>query len=35
MTFNGTVTVSPAGLTIKGCAVGQSMCDLETWTRLK
>jgi len=35
MTFNGTVTVSPASLTIKGCAVGQSMCDSETWSRRK
>ena len=35
MTFNGTVTISPASLTIKGCAVGQSMCDSETWARLK
>ena len=35
MTFNGTVTVAPASLTIKGCAVGQSMCDSETWARQK
>jgi len=35
MTFNGTVTVTPTGLTIKGCAIGQSMCDSETWTRQK
>ena len=35
MTFNGTVTVTPASLTIKGCAVGQSMCDSETWARQK
>jgi len=33
MTFNGTVTVSSAGLSIKGCAIGQSMCDSENWTR--
>jgi uncharacterized protein (DUF2147 family) len=33
MTFNGTVTVTASGLSIKGCAVGQSMCDAETWTR--
>ena len=33
MTFNGTVTVSTSGLSIKGCAVGQSMCDSESWTR--
>ena len=35
MTFNGTVTLQPASLTIKGCAIGQSMCDAETWTRRK
>ena len=35
MTFNGTVTVQAASLTIKGCAIGQSMCDAETWTRKK
>lgn len=35
MTFNGTVTLSAAALTIKGCAIGQSMCDAETWTRKK
>jgi uncharacterized protein (DUF2147 family) len=33
MTFNGTVTLSAASLTIKGCAIGQSMCDAETWKR--
>ena len=30
MTFNGTVTVTSSGLSIKGCAVGQSMCDAES-----
>jgi len=35
MTFNGTVTLSAASLTIKGCAIGQSMCDAETWKRKK
>ena len=35
MTFNGTVTVHAASLTIKGCAIGQSMCDAETWKRQK
>jgi uncharacterized protein (DUF2147 family) len=35
MTFNGTVTVAATGLSIKGCAVGQSMCDTETWSRQK
>ena len=33
MTFNGTVNVSGGGLSIKGCAVGESMCDSESWTR--
>ena len=33
MTFNGTVTFSASGLSIKGCAVGQSMCDAENWTK--
>jgi uncharacterized protein (DUF2147 family) len=35
MTFNGTVTAESASLTIKGCAIGQVMCDAETWTRAK
>ena len=35
MTFNGTVTVQAASLSIKGCAIGQMMCDAETWTRKK
>ena len=35
MTFNGTVTFAAAGLSIKGCAIGQSMCDAEDWTRAK
>ncbi len=33
MSFNGTVTVSGNTLSIKGCAVGQSMCDSEKWSR--
>jgi len=33
MSFNGSVKVSGKGLSIKGCAIGQSMCDEETWTR--
>lgn len=33
MTFNGTVTATGSGLSIKGCAIGQSMCDAESWTR--
>ena len=35
MTFNGTVRLSGDILKVKGCAVGQSMCDEETWTRLR
>ena len=35
MTFNGTVTFSGSGLSIKGCAIGQSMCDAESWTKKK
>ncbi len=35
MTFNGTVTFTSGGLSIKGCAIGQSMCDAEDWTRVK
>lgn len=33
MTFNGTVTFSGNGLKIKGCAVGNSMCDEEKWSK--
>ncbi|MDX2289559.1 MAG: hypothetical protein NW217_12155 [Hyphomicrobiaceae bacterium] len=33
MTFNGQVTMSGSALTIKGCAIGQSMCDSETWKK--
>lgn len=35
MTFNGTVTDAGSNLHIKGCAIGESMCDAETWTRAK
>ena len=35
MTFNGTVTESGASISIKGCAIGQSLCDAETWSRVK
>lgn len=35
MTFNGTVTNSGSSLRIKGCAVGESMCDAESWSRAK
>ena len=34
MTFNGTVTITDTNLTIKGCAVGNSMCDTEVWTKI-
>lgn len=33
MTFNGTVQVSGSTLSIKGCAIGESLCDSETWSR--
>lgn len=33
MTFNGKVSMSGNSLTIKGCAIGESMCDSETWTK--
>lgn len=33
MTFNGTVTTSGNSMNVKGCALGQSMCDAESWTR--
>lgn len=33
MKFNGTVSVSGNSFKIKGCAIGQAMCDSETWTR--
>jgi uncharacterized protein (DUF2147 family) len=35
MTFNGTVTQSGERLEVKGCAIGQSLCDAEQWTRSK
>jgi len=35
MTFNGTVTFGATSLHIKGCAIGQSMCDAENWTLSK
>jgi uncharacterized protein (DUF2147 family) len=34
MTFNGTVTMKGNILKVKGCAIGQSMCDEETWSRV-
>ncbi len=33
MTFNGKVSMAGSSLTIKGCAIGESMCDSETWTK--
>ena len=33
MTFNGTVSPTKTGLRIKGCAMGQAMCDAESWIR--
>jgi uncharacterized protein (DUF2147 family) len=33
MTFNGTVTLEGASLSVRGCAIGQAMCDAEVWTR--
>lgn len=34
MTFNGSVKVSGNTFKIKGCAIGQSMCDEESWSRM-
>ncbi|MBU2583469.1 MAG: DUF2147 domain-containing protein [Alphaproteobacteria bacterium] len=33
MTFNGTVIMSGSSLSIKGCAIGEAMCDSETWKK--
>ena len=35
MSFNGTVRLSGGKLSVKGCAIGQSMCDAEKWSRVK
>lgn len=36
MTFNGTVVIgSNAKMSIKGCAMGQSLCDEEIWDKTK
>ena len=36
MTFNGTVSmIGPNKLKVQGCAIGNSMCDAEVWTRVK
>lgn len=34
MTFNGTVSSVEKAITIKGCAMGKSMCKSETWARI-
>lgn len=33
MTFNGTVTFGDNELSIKGCAMGNALCDSEIWTK--
>lgn len=33
MTFNGTVTLSGDAMHVQGCAMGDSMCDAEDWSR--
>ncbi len=35
MTFNGTAVLSGNTLSVQGCAIGQSMCGHENWTRTK
>lgn len=35
MTFNGTVTSDATSIKIKGCAMGQSMCDSEVWEKVQ
>jgi uncharacterized protein (DUF2147 family) len=36
MTFNGTVKmIGNDKLKVQGCAIGNSMCDAETWVRVK
>lgn len=32
-TFNGTVRFSGRSLAVKGCMIGGSMCDAETWKK--
>lgn len=34
MTFNGTVSSDPQKIIIKGCAMGKSMCQSETWKKI-
>ncbi len=35
MTFNGTAILSGNTLSVQGCAIGNSMCGHENWTRVK
>lgn len=35
MSFNGTVAVKGNTLSIKGCAIGETVCDSETWIRVQ
>jgi uncharacterized protein (DUF2147 family) len=35
MTFNGTVKLMGNKMKVQGCAIGNSMCDAETWVRVK
>ena len=35
MTFNGTVRLMGRRMKVQGCAIGNSMCDAETWVRVK
>ncbi len=36
MTFNGTITPMGGGkIKVQGCAIGQSMCDAETWVKVR
>ena len=34
MTFDGTIIVTGASLSIEGCTMLGAMCDAETWTRV-
>jgi uncharacterized protein (DUF2147 family) len=33
-TYNGVITLSGVGLTLKGCVLGGIVCKGETWTRV-
>ncbi|HHN67806.1 MAG TPA: hypothetical protein ENK15_07210 [Thermopetrobacter sp.] len=35
MTFNGTVTLLGNKMKVQGCAIGNAMCDAETWVRAR